>query len=223
MLTDSRKRWGEPAETAPSAKDRLRLLATAAAAGGAAFVVMVGLWVTGVAGSEGGWVWSALAVAAAAVGAGWFTLGPRRGRMAVMAVLAIASAAAGMWLAATVGLGHGRLWAAMDEVFPQATVSGRDAEAGNAICFDECPSVSRAWVVASSTEEAQASVAEALQGAGYDVGSWGPAVPSGGNQVEGDRGRVRVVVRVREQQPLREASAGESSGGVEVTASMGRL
>ncbi len=155
------------------------------------------LALSGVGGLRGGWVATALMGAAAGTAAGWFGWG-RRGRSVAAAILAVAGVGLGLYVADHSVWSHGRMWSTIGSIsVPAEFTKVVDREAGNSLCFDECSSVTRTWLVTSTPEQALAAIEERLAANGFTMEPWQGGPTTAGERARGGRrGRLSVSVKV---------------------------
>lgn len=92
-------------------------------------------------------------------------------------------------------MSHGRLRAAMNSITAPANFEHTgDTAGGWSLCFDECPSLSRHWVVTGDIDDAMAQLRQMLEAEGFSLGEWDTA-GDGGRHGQGPsrsaRGRGR--------------------------------
>ena len=174
----------------------IRLVRTACIAVPAAGGLLFLMFLTGIGGERGGWLWAPMVSAPTAAAVGWFGFGRHGGRVAVTAILALGGVAFGTWMSQESVLSHERLRTAMDSLsVPSSFDTIEDTQVGSSLCFDECSSYGRSWIAPGSRDDVQAALTEGLQEQDFVLEPWRSKV--GRTTViegHGHRGRLGVVV-----------------------------
>ena len=192
-----------------------RLLRTGCIAVPVAPAVLVVVAISGVGGYRGGWLWAPVVAAPPMAAVGWGGWGRARGRLAVTAVFALSGIAFGAWASQESDLSHPRLRAAMDSITAPANFEHTgDSAAGASVCFDECPSLTRFWVVTGDVDDAMAQLRRMLQVEGFVLGDWDTATRmDAAARARGHRGRLGVDARVGELWVWKDGKAVHPSPG----------
>lgn len=174
-----------------------RLFRTACIAMPVAMPLSIFMAMSGVGGYRGGWLWAPAVAAPPMAAVGWAGWGRARGRRAA-AVLALGGLAFGGWISQEAALSHGRLRAAMNSITVPANFEHTgDTAGGWSVCFDECPSLSRHWVVTGDVDDAMVQLRQMLENEGFVLGDWDAARSGNATATaEGHRGRLGVATSV---------------------------
>ena len=200
------------------------LVGTACVAVGGPLSLEFVFFFTGIGGARRAWLW-APAITAAALGvAGWLVWQRPAGRTPVVAGLAAIGVVYGSWVPSHHILSVGALRAEMDALFPIEHDSVDDSGGGNWLCFDECPGLSRTWIVPGDVETARAAFDDLLRRQGVELGPWTPyGGVEEGMEAKGRHHRVGLSVRIldRANTSMGTERVPVPPGHVEVTASLG--
>jgi hypothetical protein len=153
---------------------------------------------------------------------GWLAWGQSRGRWVAAATVAVAGVSMGLWNSQVASFSHGRLHAEMNSVPVPADfdVRGPDEPGGWALCFDECPFLTREWTTDGDVDEVQERVTRIFEGAGFTVGPWGTEPGSRPLMAWGRRGRLGLILAVDTRWAVNGRYESMEPGRVLVTATL---
>jgi hypothetical protein len=151
----------------------LRIVRTVVAVAFAWAATAIPLWLTGIAGARAGWLWASAAFFVTLGAFAWVLWGEAPGRPTAVRIVGVVAVVSGLALAARAPLGSGRLEDAIrigDTAVPGTTRLHTD-RFGNPLCVDDCPGVSRVWLVPRAAAPLAAAVDEHLRGRGCTPGT----------------------------------------------------
>lgn len=184
------------------------------------FIILV---MSGIGGYSGGWLWAPAIAVPPMAAVGWWGWGQGRGQRVASAAVALCGLALGLWISQEAPMSHGRLRAAMNSIpVPANFEHTGDSPGGFSMCFDECPSYSRQWLVSGDEERVQDQIREFLEAEGFVLGEWRTGegrLPT--TAAEGHRGRLGVLVSIATHRAWRDGEALTlAPGQVAVTATL---
>lgn len=173
-----------------------RRVRTAGLAMAVTVTLFILLFMSGIGGLRGGWVWAPAVAVAAMAAVGWWGWGQNRRRLAAIVDGALSELVLGLWDSREALLSQGGLRAVMDSIaVPSNFEHTGDIPGGSGRCFDEGLVRTRRWLVAGDEETVRAQLVELFEGEGFVLGEWGGDRPALGTaSAEGHRGRLRVLV-----------------------------
>jgi hypothetical protein len=186
--------WAEPEPSLPAlrrllrlARVRLPLVVVSIGAYLSWWAVM--LYLSGVSGMVGGWLWSSAVLSSAGLVA-WAGLRPLpRARQVVTVITVMAGAGIGYVMAAAGDMSPDRLASAIKRVEVPETWTLLDEDRSlSPICLDSCSSASRTYLAPGDVTSVGRQTAASLRGAGYRSSS----VYRADEDLDGVRGRVSI-------------------------------
>ena len=191
---------------------------------GIAIPVAVGLfaflYVFGIAGFRGGWLWAPLITTPPAALLGWFGWGPARGRRAATAIVVLLGVAYGVWFSENAILSHGRLRAEMNSIaVPAGFEKLGDEPGGVSVCLENCTDFTRRWRAPGSTQEVMSTMTALLRSEGFELRPPTRGGADASTSMYGRRGRLGIQLYVG-QRAAADGRAPQAGGEAIVTVTL---